>query len=116
MADSSKNPPPPLIVTTPGEPVREIFQLIFKTTGKVVACPFFRVQPGMIILIQPINGSEVNTEPCSVADRASLVGTSSATTLPPGQDVAVNWDSSQIYAAGTEGDGILITFSQAAFG
>jgi hypothetical protein len=116
MSASAKNLPPPLVITTPGEAVRVTFQLIFAVTGKVVQCPYFRLQPGMICLIQPINGSDVNAHPCSIADRASLVGSSTATVLPAGQDVAVNWDSPQIFAAGTAGDGILITFSQAAFG
>jgi hypothetical protein len=116
---ATKNLPPPLIVTTPGKAFRTSIQLVFKTTGAPVQCPSFRVQAGMSVLISPINGSAVNANPCFIADRASLVGTSSGSVLPAGADVSLVWltdNTGKIFAAGTAGDGILVTISEPGFG
>jgi hypothetical protein len=116
---ATKNLPPPLVVTTPGPAFRTSFQLVFAVTGQVIQCPPFRVQAGMTVLISPINGSAVNANPCFLADRASLVNTSSASTLPAAADVSIPWltdNTGKIFAAGTKGDGILVTISEPGFG
>jgi hypothetical protein len=112
-------PAPPLIALTPGPGIQVTFQLVFVTTGKVIQCPKFRLQSGMAVTLSPVNGTAVNANPCSVAERAQLVGTSSARMLPAGSDVTIGWtcdNTAQIFAAGTAGDGLLVTVTQAAFG
>lgn len=116
---TAQNLPKPLIVTTPGNAFRTSFQIVFAVTGKVYQVPPFRVQAGMSILISPINGSAVNAHPCSLADRISLVGTSSGSVLPAAADVSIPWltdNTGKIFVAGFVGDGILVTVSEPGFG
>jgi hypothetical protein len=101
---TAKNLPLPLIVSTPGHAFRTSFQIVFGETGKVYQVPSFRVQAGMTILLSPINGSAVNANPCSIADRASLVNTSSGSVLPAGADVSMGfWSPSPSLASREEG-------------
>jgi hypothetical protein len=119
MSTATKNLPPPLIVTTPGQSFQTTFQLVFKVTGQVYRFPSFRIQPGMVVILSPINGGSVNAHPCGVADRASLVGTSSGSILPAAADVSLPWltdDTGKIFASGQSGDGILLTISEPGFG
>jgi hypothetical protein len=116
---TQKNVPAPLIITTPGPAFRTSFQLIFKVTNAVVQCPPFKIQAGMSVVLSPVNGLVVNAAPCYIAERASLIGTSSAATLPAAGDVSLNWltdNTSKIYAAGAAGDGLLVTINEPGFG
>jgi hypothetical protein len=111
-------PPTPLIVTTPGPAFRISFQLVFPV-ARVIQCPSFRIQAGMSVTISPINGLAVNSEPCFIAERASLVGTSAGSVLPAAADVSISWltdNTGKIFAKGTLGDGLLITVSEPGFG
>jgi hypothetical protein len=110
---------PPLIVSTPGPAFRTSFQIEFGVTGKVYQCPSFRVQAGMTVTLSPVTRGMVNAAPCSVAERASLVGTSTASTLPAAADVAIEWltdNTGKIFVAGLSGDGLLVTVNEPGFG
>jgi len=109
----------PLAQEQPGSPFNIRFQLVFPTEGAIVRCPAFRVEPGVIITLKPVNGAIVNVGSCSIAEYPEALNTSSALSLPPAADVTLPWpieNTADIWATGFGNDGILVLIQKAQIG
>jgi hypothetical protein len=109
----------PLAQEQPGPSLNLRFQLVFASTGAPVRCPAFTVAPGMVVTLRTINGAQLNTAVCFVADYPEALGTVASVAIPPGADVTLGWpidNTGDIWAQGTEGDGLLVSIQQSAIG
>jgi hypothetical protein len=110
---------PLLAETQPQPPMQVRFQLIFVNPNLPLPCPAFRVAPGQVVQIYPINGQNVNAHPCQIAADPGYLGTPSARTLPAGVDVSTVWptdNTGKIWAVGSTDDGLLVEITSQGVG
>jgi hypothetical protein len=107
-----KNMPLPLAQNEPGPPTNFNVQIIFGVTGQRYQAPGFIVPPGCTVTVEPVNGTDLNVNPCYVAQDSAAIGTNRARVIVAGTgDVVVPWpvaNLAEIYCSGTDGDGLLI--------
>lgn len=110
----------PLAQDQPSEPMNIYFQLYFAATSIPYQCPAFRVMPGMVVTLRTANGAGINANPTYIAENPdALFQTNAAFVAPPGADVTVPWpitNTAQIWAGGTQGDGLLVSVQKAQVG
>jgi hypothetical protein len=114
-----KNAPLPLAETERGPSLSLSFQLVFKVTGKAMQFPAYRIPPGMSVTLYTVNGGAVNANPSFISLYPEALGTSSGRICPAGADVSVPWNIDnlcELFASGTEGDGMLAVLQLAQVG
>ena len=114
-----KKAPLPLSEQAPGPAVQTQIQMVFAATKVPQQFPNQIISPGQSVVLYTVNGSTVNANPSSVAKYPEALWTSSARLCPAGADVSIPMTVNslgEIWAAGTEGDGLLAVISQASVG
>ena len=109
----------PLAELSPGPSLSLSFQIVFAVTGQAVQFPPYRIPPGMSVTLYTLNGSAVNAHSSSIGLYPEALNTSSARIIPAGADVSVPWNIDnlcELFAAGTEGDGLLAVLQLAQVG
>ena len=97
------------------------FQMVFANYDAPMQAPGWRVPPGAIVTLRPVNGSRLNTGTIFVSETPEgTLNSTASLALIPGADVAVPWpidNLAELWACSqAAGDGLLITVQQQSIG